>query len=77
MTNEEFVDIHVEDLRAKIPKLLGDHPGTIAFLRVFGDLAGLIVDTAAVLDDDAKAYAERRIAGVIIEFGKTPAVKLV
>lgn len=47
MTNTEFVDTHVDDLRDKLPFLLRQHPRAIAFLRAFSDRAEPIVEAAA------------------------------
>ena len=51
MTNEEFVDTHVDDLRDKLPHMLGQNPRAVAFLQTVSDRAGVIVETAAVLGD--------------------------
>lgn len=67
MSNEEFVDVHVDDLAGKIPGLLDQYPDSPKFLRVLADLANVIVETAAVLGDDAKAYAERRVGILLLK----------
>lgn len=76
MTNEQFVDCHVDDLRDnKLPALLTKHPGAIAFLREFGAVATAIVATAAMLGPEVEAYAKGRVAEVLLERGALPAVR--
>lgn len=70
MTHEEFVDVHVNDLREKLPALLAEHPGAVAFLRVLGRRADAIVRAAALLSVEAEVYAKQRLADLVLEFGE-------
>lgn len=76
MTNEEFVDEHVNDLRdLKAPALLAKHPSAVAFMREFGSWAGTVVETAAVLGPEAEAYALRQVGQALVDWGRKPIVR--
>lgn len=77
MTNEEFVDTHVDDFRDKLPQMLRQNPRAVAFLQAVSDRAGVIVETAAVLGDAEAAYAKQRIGEVLIAFGRETALRVV
>jgi hypothetical protein len=77
MSHEEFVDIHVDDLRDKLPMLLRHNPRAIAFLRAFGEKAAPIVDAAAMIDETAAAYAKQRIAEVLLAFARETGLHVV
>jgi hypothetical protein len=67
MSNEEFVDIHIDDLATKIPRLLEKHPDSPKFLRILAGLANAIVETAADLGPEAKAYAEWKVGALVLK----------
>ena len=76
MSQEEFINTHVDDLRDKLPLMLRQNPRAVAFLQTFSDRAGTIVETAAVLGDAEAAYARQRIAEVLIAFGRETGLRL-
>ena len=76
-TDEEFVDVHVDDFRDKLPLLLRKNPRAIAFLHAFSDQAAVIVETAAVRGEAEGAYAKQRIAEVMIAFGRETGLRIV
>jgi hypothetical protein len=62
------VDIQIDDLANKIPSLLEKHPEAPKFLRVLAGRANMIVETAALLGDDAKASAEQKVGMLLLRY---------
>ncbi|MCC8364502.1 hypothetical protein LK996_15630 [Lysobacter sp. A6] len=77
MTNREFVDVHVDDLRDKLPSMLHQFPRAIAFLKAFNERAEPIVEAATMLSDEDGAYAKQRLAEVLIAFGRETGLRSV
>ena len=77
MTHQEVVDTHLDDLRDKLPRMLRQNARATAFLHAFSERAGPIVEAAAILGDAEAAYAKKRIAEVLIAFGKETGLRLV
>jgi hypothetical protein len=70
MAYEEFVDVHLDDFRDKLPHLLRQNPRTIAFLMAFSEKAEQIVEAAAMLGESEGSYAKQRLAEVLMAFSR-------
>lgn len=70
MTSRENVDIHVDDLRDKLPWMLHQFPRAIAFLKAFNERAEPIIEAATMRSDEEGAYAKQRLTEVLIAFGR-------
>jgi hypothetical protein len=62
------VDIQIDELANKIPGLLEKYPEAPKFLRVLAGRANMIVETAALLGDDAKASAEQKVGMLVLSY---------
>jgi hypothetical protein len=68
MKSKQFIDMHLQELRDSLPSLMESSKDAQQFIGVFGGVASAIVDAAAALGDEARAYATREVGRILIDF---------